>query len=43
MEQRREHWACVYATKSSEEVSWFQSEPRISLELLEDAGLTSAT
>jgi hypothetical protein len=43
MEQQREHWERVYATKQSEEVSWFQSEPRISLELLEDAGLRSAT
>lgn len=31
----REHWEAVYATSSPTEVSWFQREPRVSLELIE--------
>jgi trans-aconitate methyltransferase len=31
---RAEHWQKVYTTKSEGEVSWFQEEPAISLELI---------
>lgn len=31
---RNEHWAEVYATKSETSVSWYQDEPRLSLELI---------
>ncbi len=34
---RKEHWETVYATKGDIEVSWFQSEPLVSLELIEIA------
>jgi len=37
------HWDRVYTTKASEEVSWFQPEPTISLRLLEGSGLTAVT
>jgi hypothetical protein len=40
---RKAHWDRVYTTKASEEVSWFQPEPTVSLQLLERAGLTAAT
>jgi len=40
---RKAHWDRVYATKASEEVSWFQPEPTVSLRLLERSGLTVAT
>ncbi len=43
MERRHEHWEHVYATKQSDEVSWFQREPAPSLRLLEEAGLGPAT
>ncbi|HEY0969712.1 MAG TPA: class I SAM-dependent methyltransferase [Gemmatimonadales bacterium] len=35
---RRAHWECVYTTKRSDEVSWYQAEPTRSLELLRAAG-----
>ena len=40
---RKAHWDRVYTTKASDEVSWFQPEPTISLQLLERSGLTAAT
>lgn len=40
---RKAHWERVYTTKASNEVSWFQPEPAVSLRLLERAGLTAAT
>jgi SAM-dependent methyltransferase len=30
----RDHWESVYATKHSDEVSWFQREPAVSLDLI---------
>ena len=30
----REHWQAVYSRKAPDEVSWFQREPRLSLELI---------
>jgi SAM-dependent methyltransferase len=37
---RKAHWETVYATKGVTEVSWFQSEPRMSLDLIETASPT---
>jgi hypothetical protein len=41
--ERSNHWDRVYTTKASEEVSWFQPEPTISMQLLERSGLSAAT
>jgi trans-aconitate methyltransferase len=38
----QEHWNAVYQTKGPEQVSWFQSEPTVSLELIEAVGLAPA-
>jgi ubiquinone/menaquinone biosynthesis C-methylase UbiE len=35
----REHWEGVYSTKAEDQVSWFQEEPRLSMDLIERAGL----
>jgi SAM-dependent methyltransferase len=32
--RRREHWEAVYRTKGEAGVSWFQEDPRLSLELI---------
>lgn len=42
---RRVHWDQVYTTKAETEVSWFQTDPEPSLDLIETAGagLDSAT
>lgn len=37
---RRDHWDEVYRTKAENEVSWFEEEPALSLELMRLAGLT---
>jgi SAM-dependent methyltransferase len=34
---RREHWDTVYRTKRETGLSWYQADPRLSLELLADA------
>jgi SAM-dependent methyltransferase len=39
----QEHWNAIYRTKSERDVSWFEALPAVSLELLEDAGLTEDT
>lgn len=39
MTDRKQHWEQVYANKSSLEVSWYQAEPRLSLELIHRSGL----
>lgn len=36
---RQEHWEKVYAGKSPEAVSWYQSRPAVSLELVAAAGI----
>jgi trans-aconitate methyltransferase len=38
----QQHWNAVYHTKGPEQVSWFQSEPTLSLELIEAVGLAPA-
>jgi 2-polyprenyl-3-methyl-5-hydroxy-6-metoxy-1,4-benzoquinol methylase len=37
---RRDHWEAVYSSKAENEVSWFQENPALSLELLELIGTT---
>ena len=34
---RKEHWDAVYTTKATTEVSWYQPEPQVSLDLIEMA------
>lgn len=34
---RHEHWNAIYQTKAVTDVSWFESEPQISLELINAA------
>ena len=36
---RKAHWEDVYATRASDRVSWYQTQPTRSLELLVDAGV----
>ena len=36
---RKSHWEKVYGEKPVDQVSWFQAEPRVSLALIEAAGL----
>lgn len=36
---RRQHWEAVYQQKAPTEVSWYQSEPEMSLSLIEELGL----
>lgn len=36
-QQRAEHWEAVYRTKGETEVSWYQSDPRLSLDLIAGA------
>lgn len=36
---RKEHWQHVYQTKDPTDVSWFQSQPALSLRLIANAGL----
>jgi ubiquinone/menaquinone biosynthesis C-methylase UbiE len=35
----KEHWEAVYAAKAEDQVSWFQENPRLSIELIERAGV----
>ena len=41
--QRKEHWERVYSTKAERDLSWFETLPTVSLQLLEAAGLTTET
>ncbi|HET8542785.1 MAG TPA: class I SAM-dependent methyltransferase [Anaeromyxobacter sp.] len=36
---RREHWEGIYASRSEEELSWFQARPAVSLRLVASAGV----
>ena len=40
MEARKNHWKNVYHTKSSNEVSWYQSQPIISLQWIQESGIS---
>jgi len=42
-EQPHDHWNRVYSDKTPDEVSWFQSEPRPSLEALDRFGVSVTT
>jgi len=39
MSDRKQHWEQVYTNKSALDVSWYQAEPRLSLELIQHSGL----
>jgi trans-aconitate methyltransferase len=39
---RHAHWETVYKTKAEREVSWFEENPAVSLELIHATGATSA-
>lgn len=41
--ERKAHWDRVYTTKQLDEVSWYQPEPTIALQLLERTGLAAGT
>ena len=34
-----QHWQSVYRDRSADEVSWYQSDPRVSLSLIRGCGL----
>jgi len=38
---RKTHWESIYADKSPLAVSWFQKEPRLSLQLISNTGLST--
>jgi hypothetical protein len=38
MESRRAHWDHIYAIKPENELSWYQENPAVSLELIRAAG-----
>lgn len=38
---RKTHWDTVYGEKSDAQLSWHQDDPRVSLELIEMAGVTA--
>ena len=40
---RQEHWNRVYTTKAPTEVSWFESEPRVSLELIQSVASSDSS
>jgi hypothetical protein len=37
--QSKEHWENIYVTKATDKVSWFQEHARLSLKLIQDAGI----
>ena len=39
MSERAEHWDRVYRERAADEVSWYQSQPRLSLRLVEATGV----
>lgn len=41
--QRKDHWERIYSTKGEHDVSWFESLPAVSLQMLEASGLTRET
>ncbi|QDO99112.1 class I SAM-dependent methyltransferase [Ferrovibrio terrae] len=36
---RKQHWDTVYTTKAATEVSWFQDNPALSLDLIDQSGM----
>jgi hypothetical protein len=41
--ERKTHWDEIYASKRSEDLSWFQPEPTASLHLIDAAGLKATS
>lgn len=39
MTDRKEHWERIYSTRAPVEVSWYQQEPALSLQLIRNCGL----
>ena len=39
MSDRKTHWEKIYGDKKPQEVSWYQEEPRLSLQLIRNTGL----
>jgi SAM-dependent methyltransferase len=39
-EARKDHWEKVYAGKASTQVSWYQQNPRLSLNMIRETGVT---
>ncbi|QDM19413.1 class I SAM-dependent methyltransferase [Tardiphaga sp. vice304] len=42
-ESRQAHWEGVYTHKSESEVSWFQENPALSIEMIKQVGATAAS
>ena len=42
-ESRQAHWEGVYTKKGEKEVSWFQENPALSIELIAQVGATAAS
>jgi SAM-dependent methyltransferase len=40
---RRQHWNDVYRSKAERDVSWFEGRPDVSLRLLDEAGVSTAS
>jgi 2-polyprenyl-3-methyl-5-hydroxy-6-metoxy-1,4-benzoquinol methylase len=40
---RQHHWETVYGTRTEEKLSWHQDTPAISLEMMRETGITSAS
>ena len=36
---RQEHWSQIYQTRSSDDVSWYQARPAVSLKLIDATGI----
>ena len=41
MFERKKHWGDVYQEKSPSELSWYQKEPKLSLELIRSTNVAS--
>ena len=41
MSQKQKHWDKIYTDKLPVEVSWFQNEPTLSLQLIRDSGIST--
>lgn len=37
---RKDHWDAVYTTKANDEVSWFEADPTLSLNLIQQVSPT---
>ena len=43
MVDRRQHWDAIYSTRASDELSWYQETPTLSLDLLARIGASPST